>query len=417
VNERESAAAAAPVPPVFEPPPGNPRFPLFDGLRAVAALGVLLGHCSAAAGAATTTLAGHAVSDLQMGVAVFFVISGFLLYRPFVAADMSGTRPSPTAVFYRRRLLRIVPGYWFALTLIALLPGVVGVFGEGWWRYYLLLQNYSGVQAVFARGIGPAWSLSVELAFYLLLPLFAFAMRKTAGNDAGRRVVRDLIVLAVLALASAVARAHLVAEIQAAGGLVSQFTWTLILTLPLFLTWFAFGMAFASVSAWSRHTGNTPNAVRAAAARPGLVWLFAGACFALLVAALPSSAEGETPARYGLTALIAAALVFPAAFPHPEGRGLPGRLLSIRAVAWVGLISYGIYLWTSPLISMFVHEGILGNGVPFLALTGATLAAAIAAGAFSYYVVERPFLRLKTRRRRAPDAPGPATLASRESRV
>src|SRR4029077_572200 len=112
------------VPEAVAPPPGNPRFPLFDGLRAAAALGVLFAHCAAAT-LAGSTLLGHAIGDFQMGVTVFFVISGFLLYRPFVAGDMTGRGAPRTLTFYRRRALRIFPAYWFALAAFALLPGVI----------------------------------------------------------------------------------------------------------------------------------------------------------------------------------------------------------------------------------------------------------------------------------------------------
>ena len=69
---------------------------------------------------------------------LFFAISGFLLYRPWVAAP----RPAPRR-YARRRALRILPAYWLALTLLAIFPGIVGVFTGDWWRYYLFLQLYS----------------------------------------------------------------------------------------------------------------------------------------------------------------------------------------------------------------------------------------------------------------------------------
>ena len=402
MGDTQVRAGEPSVPDALAPPPGNPRFPLFDGLRAVAAMGVLLAHCAVVTIAATS-VAGHVVGDLTMGVTVFFVISGFLLYRPFVAADMAGERPAPTRVFYRRRLLRIVPAYWFALTVVALLPGVISVFTSNeWWRYYLLIQNYSGIDFVFARGIGPAWSLSVELAFYLLLPLFAWAMRRAYGGNPDRRVIGDLTVLAALAIASTLIRADLISQINDANGLVSSWKWAVVLTLPLYLTWFAFGMAFASVSAWSTRTGKLPRALGYAASQPGLVWLFALLCYLLMVIVTPAIDAGEQPAHHAMTAVIAGAVVFPAAFPNPQGRGLPSRFLALPVVAWVGLVSYGLYLWASPLTLWLVHEGVASHGPPFLILAACTLATSIAAAAFSYYVVERPFLRLKYARGRLP---------------
>lgn len=335
-----------------------------------------------------------------MGVTVFFVISGFLLYRPFVAGDMAGRGTPRTLTFYRRRVLRIFPAYWFALAVFALLPGVISIFDFGWWwRYVFLIQNYSSPHIVFQPGIGPAWSLSVELAFYFVLPFFAWAMRNAVGRDPNRRLVADLCVLATIAVASYAIRSVLVSDIQDAGGLASSLTWTATLTLPLYLGWFAIGMGFASLSAWTWRTGKTPEFLRKLTARPGLVWLCALAVYAFLVLGFRSLPSGEFPADHLLTALIAGALVFPAAFPHPDGgAGVPARVLSARYVAWIGLISYGIYLWAGPITVMLRNFRFDETPVPFLTLTLAVLPLALAAGAFSFYVVERPFLRLKNRR-------------------
>src|SRR5919199_254708 len=105
------------------------RFPMFDGLRAVAALAVLCFHAAYFAGIGVTDspLRPYA-GRLEVGVSVFFVISGFLLYRPFVRARLE-SEPAPHAGAYAwRRFLRIVPGYWVALTVVALWLGLPGVF-------------------------------------------------------------------------------------------------------------------------------------------------------------------------------------------------------------------------------------------------------------------------------------------------
>src|SRR5205814_3425520 len=99
-------AAVQDVPDVVKPPPGNPRFPLFDSLRAFAALSVLASHT-----AGLTTFAyvndvlGPFTARLNVGVTIFFVISGFLIYRPFVSARMDG-RAAPHLLAYGRRRLR-----------------------------------------------------------------------------------------------------------------------------------------------------------------------------------------------------------------------------------------------------------------------------------------------------------------------
>ncbi len=105
--------------PALQPPAGNERFPLVDGLRAIAALSVVVYHVGLVSGLNEGGGGAHyAFQRLNVGVTLFFVISGFLLYRPYVNARLRGT-PRPTArQFFRRRLLRIVPAYWAALAIL-----------------------------------------------------------------------------------------------------------------------------------------------------------------------------------------------------------------------------------------------------------------------------------------------------------
>ena len=128
------------VPPAVAPPPGHRRFGLFDALRATAALMILGYHCAAAVGAIGPGRTGLVTQHLESGVTVFFLISGFLIYRPFVAARESD-RPAPRLRDYlRRRALRIVPAFWFGLTVFALARGYGHDFWSHWWVYYGFAQ-------------------------------------------------------------------------------------------------------------------------------------------------------------------------------------------------------------------------------------------------------------------------------------
>ena len=128
------------APDVVKPPPGNPRFPLFDSLRGLAALAIVLTHVGLGSGANYNAAYGVLLARLDIGVTLFFVLSGFLLYRPFVAARLEN-RPAPRLRDYaRRRVLRIVPAYWLALTVLAIWPGLT--FTAPRWVYYGFLQNY-----------------------------------------------------------------------------------------------------------------------------------------------------------------------------------------------------------------------------------------------------------------------------------
>src|SRR5207248_2134572 len=142
------------------------HFDLFDSLRAIAVLCVVGTHVLVSSGrVAVGSKVWEAGFRLNVGVTIFFVISGFLLYRPFVAARYAGRGLPAIPVYAGRRILRIVPAYWLALTVLALWPGLKGVLdGHSFWVYYGFLQIY---------GLGPhnggnyiVWSLCIEMAFY-----------------------------------------------------------------------------------------------------------------------------------------------------------------------------------------------------------------------------------------------------------
>src|SRR6478735_5076980 len=154
------------------------HFPGLEGLRALAAVMVVVHHAVSNAYPPSTTgpLYASAVV-MDAGVAIFFVLSGFLIYRPFVIAHAEGRKPQRTVSFWWRRVLRIVPAYWLALTFFwKVLPTYD--LGDQWWRYYLFLQIYD--QDTTIGGLTQAWSLCTEMSFYLLIPFWAMLMALVA---------------------------------------------------------------------------------------------------------------------------------------------------------------------------------------------------------------------------------------------
>lgn len=397
-----SAVVKAPAPagghvdPVISPPPGNPRFPHVDGLRAIAALSILVYHTAYSAGA-TGAWYGRAVGRLEIGVALFFAISGFLLYRPFFAAHHAGAPRIRTRDYLRRRVLRIVPAYWLALTVLAIYPGLLGVFTGDWWIYYGFGQIYQ--LKTFVNGIPQAWTLCVEVTFYLALPFYALALRGLCRGRSRRAVVTiELSVLALLALASLIFR-----TLAIASGPTVVFSW-----LPGMFGWFAPGMALAVVSVVLQERDRPWAPMAAAARHPGLLWLAAGAAFAAMAltvsAPLPTGTiytEGESFRLYVLSALVAILVLLPAVAGADQG-GWPRRLLMLPWLAWLGLISYGIFLWHHTLMSWLVGQDVMdwAPGSGFIVLTALTLALAVVCATGSYYLVERPILRFKDWRRR-----------------
>jgi peptidoglycan/LPS O-acetylase OafA/YrhL len=400
-------SAEADTPEALAPPPGHPRFPLLDGVRALAALSIVGMHIGDASGFTNAhEILGGLTARLNVGVAIFFVLSGFLLYRPFVAARMEG-RPAPRIGRYlRRRALRIVPAFWTAM-LIMLALGWIGVPG-GWWRYFLFAQNMSNETILF--GIGPAWTLDIEVAFYLTLPLWALgAVALLRRLPPERRVRAELTLLGLVALLSFASR--LVAAERD-----PHSTW--LVSFPGHLGWFAGGMALALMSVWLSGRA-LPRGWAFVAQRPALAWAVAAAAYLVSAYALNlhRGFEGDPNAwqqlgGHVLYLVVAMLVVLPAVLPAPARPGTASRailgLLGHPVTMWLGLVSYGIFLWHQPFLNWLILKGFMdwAPGLPVAWLTVVVTAGGIALGAASYYLIERPFLSLKEphRRRVAPAA-------------
>lgn len=397
-----SPATDTSAPSVVAPPPGHRRFPLIDSLRAVAAVGVLMGHAGYTAGAVQNAWYGSLIANMDSGVTLFFLISGFLLYRPFVAADMLGL-PRPRIVdFARRRVLRIVPAYWLALTVLAIYPGLAGVFTGDWPWFYFLGQAYGPGTAI--EGISFAWSLNVEATFYLLLPLYAFAVsRLLKGASPGRRLKVELTALTGLGILSVALRA---VDLSGSGALQ--------LTLATTFLWFSLGMGLAVADVAFEAGARRPGVVRLIMRAPSITWLAAG-CLFLLQSVIVSVSPGELLAYtdrqwlayHVLSAGVALLLMLPAVFGQREKSAVQ-RLLGLGVLRWLGLVSYGVFLWHGGVLIALQRWGLVEatTGSRFLVTTSATLALSVTLAAMSYYLVERPILRFKYDTRRPLTRPG-----------
>jgi peptidoglycan/LPS O-acetylase OafA/YrhL len=340
-------------------------------------------------------------------VIVFFCISGFLLYRPYVAARASGRRGPRTARYARRRAFRILPAYWTVLTILGLFPGIVGVMTGDWWRYYGYLQLYSG--RTLNRGIPVAWTLGVEVTFYVLLPIWAALIR---------RIRRGGLLVSELGPLLAIAAAGAVVQVAAVRGHIGHLVGV---SLAGQITWIAIGMGLAVVSVaaqgdaglrrWAVRIGDHAGAcwLLSLAALAGLVALVPpGGLFGLIAAVQTPQPLGRSVAKIGLEAVMAAALVFPAVFGGETRRCLPRRVLALAPVVWLGVISYSFYLWHYTMIQFIAlkhdpgffsasglglldHLHVARTGLLYLV---SLLATGLLASA-SYQFVELPFLRRK----------------------
>ena len=427
------------------PAPAGPRIlprhqDALDGLRAVAAAAVLLTHVGGLTGYVFTgTPASWVISRGDVGVPVFFALSGLLLYRPWASAVLTGQPATRVLPYLRRRALRILPAYW-AVVLIAIpvLNPHAARHAWSWLQYLLLVQNYdphpwwTGTGAV---GLAQMWSLAVEVSFYLVLPLLAAALAWLAHTRLGHtRLARIRLILwrrratapaGPAGMARRARRMLTVIAILAA----SSFGWTVLAyypqpqlwfagTLPSLLIWFAAGMAIAAGSAWAaaepEGAGPASRFCRSVADSSGMCWLIAGCAFALACTPLTGPEFGGVPSLWNtefktaLYAIIALAVVAPLAFqPWRAQPTMSSRVLSSRVFRFLGKISYGIFLWQFLAAYAFFallhlktafYTGVYSPLAALGVLIGVTVFTIVISVA-SYYLLERPAQRLGGRRR------------------
>lgn len=373
----------------------------FDGLRAVAALLVIVVHTGIASGFSFRHPAvGQYFARGEIGVSVFFLISGFLLYRPFVLARFEGRRSPATGRYLLRRALRIFPLYWAALAVtyalgVSPVQGVGGVLGHAFF-----LQVYSRQWVL--HGVSQAWTLCIEATFYLALPLWALGMRLGRKALSPLAILRrELAALAVLYAASFLFRWW--ADEHHSGVTKTARDW-----IPSWSDHFALGMALAVLGAYVAQSGTVPRVLRWTS-RTGadlLCWVVAGALFwTVSTHAGLSKNPVDTPPTgsdllghllYGAFALF---VLLPAVLGPPR-RGLVRRLLSSRVLSLVGLISYGVYLWHQAAIfelQKYVHSWrVLAS--PYPQFAASVLGVALVVSTVTYVLVERPGIALGHRR-------------------
>jgi peptidoglycan/LPS O-acetylase OafA/YrhL len=381
------------------------RFPTFEGLRALCALAVLVYHAGTFTGltwgpGAVDEPLGPWVQHLNVGVSVFFVLSGFLLFRPFVLADLAGDRAPAAVPYLVRRLVRIFPAYWVALFVST---QVLDLELGDWWghvRFYGLLQIYWGDTVL--GGLVQAWSLCTELSFYLFLPLWAAGLRRVGGRRPADRVrvhAAGLVALYVLGLAT---RTWLRAGDHAIG----------YATLPANADLFAIGMALALVRSAAAVADRPPGGLaRTLGEAPGAAWLAAGCCYLGAVSlgypfGLVAPTVSQEVLRQVLFGAIAGLVVAPGAFGD-QARGAIRRLLRSKPLWALGVVSYGIYLWHLTAMERLVEIGRWVGDPSMLPLVALTTVITVAIAAASWWGLERPLL---ARARRAVPGRAPSKV-------
>lgn len=386
------------------------RQPALDGVRVIAALAVLAIHVGGETGFAFGgTPVSWVLSRGDIGVPIFFTLSGLLLYRPWAARAL-GTGESPaTTAYLWRRAVRILPAYWVVVVIaFATLnhARILSVFS--WTQYLLLTQVYDTHPwwpGTGAPGLQQMWSLAVEVSFYAALPLVAglltwYASR--AGPDVRQRARRLLTGIAALTLVS-----YGIAVLE----FYPSFHPWIGETVLLLMTWFTPGMAMAALAAWAKAEpgpdGPVRSLIRTIGHSGGVCWLIAAMVF--VIACTPITGNEtltigslwQTEIKTALYAIIAAAIVAPAAF-QPAGATWLSLVLGNRIMRFLGRISYGIFLWQYVVLyAVFavwhIRDVFHGGSFTWFSATFVGIVitvVTIAVATMSYYLIESPAQKL-----------------------
>jgi acetyltransferase len=344
--------------------------PAVEGMRACAAVGVVITHVAFQTGH-SSGIDGRLFGRFDLAVAVFFGLSGFLLWRGHAAAARGLRHIPPTGHYLRSRVIRIMPAYLVAVVIIlTLLPDAETSSATVWLANLSLTQIY--VPLTLTAGLTQMWSLSVEVTFYLALPLLAVLARQLT--------VRARV--PVIAAAGAASWCWALSGIHTPAG-TNVLNWP-----PAFFSWFAAGMLLAE---W---TVSPLGWMHRLARRRMLMAIIAVAAFLVAASPLagPEGLVGGTVSQFMVKtvmgAVVAAALIAPLVLDRPD---TPHRFLGSRGMVTLGRWSYGLFIWHLAALTMVfpvIGEFAFSGHMPVVLVLTVIFGLAIAA--VSYALVESP---------------------------
>ncbi len=326
--------------------PAAPRSLTLEMLRGIAALGVLARHAWGLDGTPLEfTDRGFPeffVAQGATGVWLFFVLSGYVITRPFVIALMDN-EPLPRVIPYAiRRGARIYPAYLVVLVVFLLLIG--DRFVQETWQiplHALLLHNaVPGEQQAFYN---VSWTLSLEILFYAFVPLVAIAIRRIRrGSVPPAALFAGVIVLWALSAGWSATAAFIE---------INETSVWLRAVFPAMLSMFCPGIALA-IAEYAARTDKRWAAALATVRRPALA---APAVVVLLAAAAVAGTVVDPLVVYEVSRQLFA-LAFGIVAAVAAGYQLRRTTLG-RLGIWLGVISYGIYLWHGALAEIIYNRG------------------------------------------------------------
>jgi peptidoglycan/LPS O-acetylase OafA/YrhL len=363
----------------------NERIPSLDGLRAISIVMVLLGHLAGTRGFPVSAAVGNQFNTAELGVHVFFVISGFLITR-LLLEEFARKQRIDLGFFYLRRTLRIFPPYYtfIFVMVLAQAAGLIALAPHDALRALTYTTNYDEGRSWY---VGHTWSLSVEEQFYLLWPAVLVLARTR----------RAVLIAAATVLAAPLVRVAL---------------WELW-RLPIGTRFetvadaIAVGCVLAGTRDWLHRW-------------PAYMRMLGSPFFALVpLLAMAANMTHDHPLVYFAVsfAVVNVCVVLCIDWAVTFADGAIGRVLNARPLVFVGVMSYSLYLWQQPFLNRASSAVVASFPL--------NIALAVACALVSYYVVERPSLKarrrieqwLKARRTPAPPDPGSLNAGTPHSRT
>lgn len=369
-------------------PRGPAQFvPALEGMRALAAIGVMTTHVAFQTGAVDGGVLGAIWGRFDMAVALFFALSGFLLWRPHADAARDPSRRPPGLTRYlRHRVMRIWPAYLVVvIAVLTMLPDARPASATVWIANLTLTQVF--VPLSLTAGLTQMWSLSVEVTFYLLLPLIAWLLVWLRGPRARWRIP-VLLATAVISLGWA-----WVADALPLAAGVEAKNW-----LPGHLPWFLSGLILAELVI-SRSAGP----IARLASRPWLMFGVAAVAFGLSCTELagPTGLAPLAAWQFTVKMVLGAIMGFSLLGALVLGRPRTHRFLDSSPMQALGRWSYAIFIWHLAVLSaVFPLAGIVpfSGSMPLVWML--TLLLTIGVSAASYSWIEDPARRWMRRSER-----------------